>query len=748
MLSTFSNVIIVCSVFIFCFSVITVIGGLPLMIFRIQIGREFQILTAFGIGVLTSTLVPTISHRIGISIATSVFTLLLFSVLLYLYLSIRLFNSRLDRKFNFLILDIRKLFHFVQEYARSQLGFCFAIICTTILMLPVTRYGLTSWTATTHDYPTYVSSAAIWLDDDRSFESQQVGDFKNYMLLRSSFEKPMAMGFLTFLNVLTKLSSQQLLSIYVWIPLLLLISSLIGIVIIVIRVPRLRHFAMTVAIAGSTIPMTRLYDAQPGQIMMLALTTFGLLLFIIQIYNSKTFLNNYSGPLLAGVAFAVALGSNSTLFIGSAPTIMALLIFLLGVKRRYINLRLILKPFLLALIPFTIFSLSFLPGYIKLLRMEAAGTDGFDIPLILPTAILGLQPHLFHKFGMFETYLFWILSLILLIILLKLRGVRKPILTEVFLATTIVLNFYFLAFVYGSSAYNTHKYLTVVISIVAPILVTMFLDIVINRESVRAFFVSTVAIISFTLTLSTKVNFIPAMLWPKIQELTLPNNSINEFLSSNSLPGITATTLPKVEKIRVASIGYSIPDVPDFAAPFIVDELNFDSNKFSLIKELVPGYFLVQYKVPRFQDKILASSGSPASKHYLFGSWFAQEEWGVWSNGPNSTIVMKLPNRVTANYLKIDFYFQSFNPKESPNKLEIKINDGLKIDSFEFSELDHDPIQILLSPKEIDALNGILQITINTELYLSPSDFGSSDVRKLGVGLQEIDLELKSFLGI
>ena len=81
-------------------------------------------------------------------------------------------------------------------------------------------------------------------------------------------------------------------------------------------------------------------------------------------------------------------------------------------------------------------------------------------------------------------------------------------------------------------------------------------------------------------------------------------------------------------------------------------------------------------------------------------------------------------------------------------KLEIKINDGLKIDSFEFSELDHDPIQILLSPKEIEALNGILQITINTELYLSPSDFGSSDVRKLGVGLQEIDLELKSFLGI
>ena len=304
------------------------------------------------------------------------------------------------------------------------------------------------------------------------------------------------------------------------------------------------------------------------------------------------------------------------------------------------------------------------------------------------------------------------------------------------------------AFVYGSSAYNTHKYLTVVISIVAPILVTMFLDIVINRESVRVFFVSTVAIISFTLTLSTKVNFIPAMLWPQLQELNSPNNSINEFLSSNSIPGITATALPKFEKIRVASIGYSIPDVPDFAAPFIVDELNFDSNKFSLIKELVPGYFLVQYKVPRFQDKILASSGSPASKHYLFGSWFAQEEWGVWSNGPNSTIVMKLPNRVTANYLKIDFYFQSFNPKESPNKLEIKINDGLKIDSFEFSELDHDPIQILLSPKEIDALNGILQITINTELYLSPSDFGSSDVRKLGVGLQEIDLELKSFLGI
>jgi hypothetical protein len=104
---------------------------------------------------------------------------------------------------------------------------------------------------------------------------------------------------------------------------------------------------------------------------------------------------------------------------------------------------------------------------------------------------------------------------------------------------------------------------------------------------------------------------------------------------------------------------------------------------------------------------------------------------------------MRLPNQVTENYLKIDFYFQTFNPKESPNKLEIVINDGLKINYFEFSEFNRDPIHILLSPKVIKALNGILQITINTELYISPSDFGSSDERKLGVGLQKIELSFR-----
>jgi hypothetical protein len=328
MVTSVLNVFTVSGVFIFCTIVLAAVGGSFLRILGIRVPREFQLIATLGLGTVIVSLSAAMSYRIGLSVSFSILAVMAGVTCLSLYHITRYLIIIKNTRNQFRVLNRERFFNQIKDLVRPQFSSLIAVGASFVLMLPVTRFGLTSWTMGTSDFPSYVASSVIWLEGEGEFNSQQHGDFEALMQSRASFEKPIATGFLAFLVKVSGLSSHQLLSVYVWIPLLLLLASLFTIHRLVSKVQRPHHLAAIVAVAGSSVPMSRLYDAQPGQVLMVALTSFGILLFLIAHPAGTTFVNMRRLPYVAGVTFATAYSANPTLFFGAIPTTLAFLVWL------------------------------------------------------------------------------------------------------------------------------------------------------------------------------------------------------------------------------------------------------------------------------------------------------------------------------------------------------------------------------------------------------------------------------------
>jgi hypothetical protein len=746
MVLTVLNVFAVTGVFILCSTVLVAVGGSFLRILRISVPREFQITAALGLGTVIVSLATAISYRIGLSVAVSILVVLVWVASFILYLFIRYLIIIKNTRSQLRIFD-RKLFcNKIQDFARSQLIFLIALGASFVLMLPVTRFGLTSWTAGTTDFRSYVASAVIWLEGAEPFGSQQNGYFEAMQQLRAKFEKPIATGFLTFLVKTSELAPHQLLSVYVWIPLLLLLASLFSIHSLVSKVQRPQHLAAIIAVAGSSIPMSRLYDAQPGQVLMVALTSFGVLLFLIAHPSGTTLVNMRALPFIAGVTFATAQGANSTLFLGAAPTILAFLVWSLTLKIHRKNFWSPYQIWGTSLFAFFLTVTPFLNFYVWSFKNQSSGLAGFDIPLILPSDLFGLQPSYATSLELLPKLVFWALSLTMILILLISKRNRGFSPTEWILALTIGVNFSFFVVLYGINSYNTGKYLTILLSLIAPILIAKFLDLVIDDGFLHTLLPVILATLSLTFTLNTNVKSIPAKLWPKLQELKSPTGSIN-IIADQFSSSLIATSLPKIARVRIVERTIGSPSMPDIQSPFIVDRYNLYRGGFFVKKELAPGYFLVNFSAeiitPRIRDKIVVSSNSPDSDMYLSGDWSQVEDWGIWSTGPQAVFSALLPKDKGAANLEISIDAFLYTPEKESNSLNIIINDGLIEREFSVKDLSSGPIQLFLSSDEILALGDILKINLEASRFISPSKYGSSDGRSLGVALRGIDFKWK-----
>lgn len=124
---------------------------------------------------------------------------------------------------------------------------------------------------------------------------------------------------------------------------------------------------------------------------------------------------------------------------------------------------------------------------------------------------------------------------------------------------------------------------------------------------------------------------------------------------------------------------------------------------------------------------------------YLSYGWSHSEDWGVWSDGNESEIVLPV------NYLAKEIHLKgkAFVPNGRPQKILIDVND-INLSMVNFNSLENNSIIIKIPlelSKKISEL-GILRLRFHFPNALSPIDLGSSsDVRKLGYGLQSISVE-------
>jgi hypothetical protein len=725
-----------------CTTVLAVIGGSFLQILGIRVPREFQIVAVLGLGTVIVSLSAAMSYRIGLSVSFTILAVMVGVASYSLYHFTRYLIIIKKTRNQLRLLDRERFFDQIQDFARPQFSSLTAVGASFILMLPVTRFGLTSWTMDTRDFPSYVASTVIWLGGAEEFKSQQYGRFEESMQSRAANEKLIATGFLVFLVKASGLSPHQLLSVYVWIPLLLLLASLFAIHRLVSKVQRPHHLAAIVAVAGSSVPMSRLYDAQPGQVLMVGLTSFGILLFLIAQPADTKFVNKRSLPYVAGVTFATALGANPTLFFGAIPTTLAFLAWLTALKIRRRNFWSPYQIWGATLFAFILTATPFLNSYLWSFRFQASGLAGFDIPLILPTALFGLQSSHKTSLGLLPTLLFWAISLTIILILLKTKRIREFSPTEWILATTIGTNFSFLVTIYGANAYSTGKYLTILLALIAPIPVAKFLDLVFVGKFLHTSVPVMLVTLSLTFTLEANVKSVPAQLWHKLQELKSPSGIIN-IMAGGRTSTLVATSLPKIAQIRVVEGMCGALSLPNIQSTFIVNRPALDTGKFIVKEKLARGYFVAEVIPPlRIQD-IVFSSSLPDSSRYLLGDWSSIEDWGIWSTGPKAAVTIPLEKNRTSENLEICIYANLYTPEKESNSLKIFINDGLMEREFSAENLSSGPIRLFLSSDEIQALGDVLEITLEASRFISPSKYGSLDGRNLGVGLQRIEFKWK-----
>jgi len=167
----------------------------------------------------------------------------------------------------------------------------------------------------------------------------------------------------------------------------------------------------------------------------------------------------------------------------------------------------------------------------------------------------------------------------------------------------------------------------------------------------------------------------------------------------------------------------------DFNSVFLVNDLDQIDPEIYTVKK-VP--FLIDLGQP-----IIFGNNVNASPIFDSG-WSYPEDWGRWSEGMRSTLLMKIGSTPESD-LQITFSSIIFAPKEKLS-FSILVNDD-SIDHFSLPG-GMQQFSIVVPKENIINNNGELRITFDIENPISPAQAGySEDPRIIGIGLESFLIE-------
>lgn len=363
-----------------------------------------------------------------------------------------------------------------------------ALVVGLVVLLPVLRFGATSWTIGANDGPNYFASAQIWLSGDGSgaaFLERHPDSFGEFQVARSVFEKPMVTSLYAAADVVSGVPAYRLLTPVLLVALVILAHALLRLLIRSFSLTLPWALACTVPPFMSVVFVSRLYDAQVGQVVAVAL--------LAQVLLLSSMLADEPGPrpralpvLVTGLAAAAALGANATVVLAASPSILAVCYWIL--RRGQVNPRHSAMRLGGVTAAAVAFSLPFVPWYLRSLALQVPGIPGLAIAedspfsglflqgsalgLPSPLAVVGLEPpHDPTVAASVAALMGWVVLALFVSALYyyAYRAGRRPSRTILGCLVVVVANGMAIVMLDGLGGYGLYKWMAVVIPLAVPL---------------------------------------------------------------------------------------------------------------------------------------------------------------------------------------------------------------------------------------------------------------------------------------
>lgn len=616
-----------------------------------------------------------------------------------------------------------------------------AAAAATLMMVPVLGYGLAYWTTGTHDFPSYAASIQVW-SSPAAFAEAHPDAFGQMQLHRASFEKPMVTALLVAMSSLSGVSSFQLLApamllfLYVFLASALTLCS---------RLFRLGPFTTAIAVlpAGlSIVPMSRLYDAQPGQVAAVAFIAC-LLAVLSTTPVPKTAKSAFALAVVAALIWAAAVGSNFTLVIGSGLALAALLVWTMSQERDHFvgRMRVVgLSAGILAIL-----SLPMLGMYVTSFSGQTTGEAGFDIPLVTPLAVIGQQASLSGAATTSQALLSWGVVLLGLVATIWLRAGhdRRAAIFDFALLAAVVANVLVIGLKFGWVNYAVHKWIAVAVAIVVPLVLSYGVSLLGSRARAAATAVLTVLVLSsatISLGQGRSMSFVTRddLLSLTASGALAAEPNLNLKLGHNVSESMIAALLVPSPSVVVTDRTYAQGDAPR-GSRFLVRTDQLESAPYSEIVRLNDSYAVASLDLTLQAASVDFTTADPQAGRFLYGSWYAAEPGGTWSGQRDNYLVFDLPAGLRGHDVGLVITGHAFANDEASQEIEVLVN-GSPMQDLVYPDDVGKLIELVVPAAASEATAGRITIDFRTFRALSPSAYGSADGRRLAFYITRLDI--------
>lgn len=591
---------------------------------------------------------------------------------------------------------------------------------------PVFRHGLTSWTAGTNDFPSYVASVQVWTSKP-AFLALHADPWGQEMVERAESEKPMATALLLAMERIGGTPAYALLT-----PVMLLGLGVLAATILALvreRVPTLPMPARAVALVPffSVLPMARMLDAQVGQV--LAATLAVVAVSVLVRPRPATPVARRTLGVLGGVAVAACLGANVTLVLASVPVVVAAALWLALDGSR--DVRSLLAPWLTAGAGAVLLSLPFVGGYLVSLEGQTGFDAGFDVPLGTPLALLGLQTSVRDTPAGGRAAFLWVLLLVVGVLAsLALRRAAGPTLAMVGLTA---LNGAFLVTTTGADGYGTHKWLAFAIWVVAPFVVVAVLEPF-----------ARVSRLSSGLTALALLGAAAVTCWNVASAVSIAVPRELLALAGDERLEVAETINIGLGNQYESSLATLVLDRPTVLTDFSYADPAPRRGDWWLLRAGDPAAALADRVVPlnaRFQlvevdsevgiETVGFDVSEPATRGLLSGRWWDAEAGGRWSAGERSWITFEVAEELRSRDLRVTLTGTRFATPDQPRILTLSIADGPSVTTTFTDHTVPQETSLVIPATLVDAQDGRLTLELDTPEPIVPATLGGADGRRL-----------------
>ena len=693
-----------------------------------QASRPYALGPIAGLGIAVSVVTGGICHWLG-NVLVAGPVLLVASVIVLL---LRFFY---DRRRDHLTVRAwtRRVVEGGRDGARSELAIAGVI---AISGFAVARFGLTSWTMFVNDFQRYASSASVWISDAGTlpdFAAQHPDSYGEAAIGRAGFEKPLATALLVLGHQLTGLAPFRLLTPFVVVLLWVCASSLAHVVRTRFGLLGLLPAVVVLPSTLSIIPLSRLADAQLGQVTAHAMLATALAWRASTVSRGR--IGEIGVGVVSGLAFAAALGANATVVLSLVPV---LVIVTLWVSPK-------ISPWFwtAVVVSAAIASSPFVADYLRSIGYQTSGESGYAVPFPSVLAAVGLQGNL-TGLGAVNAVT-WLVVLVPASILLVLSLRRRPD-SRWALATTIgtlgVLGF--LVIIYGPDNYATHKWLAGIIALVLPILIGYAVACIPTptaraRHVVTATFaiLSATAVVIGSSYLYGITHVVPRDLIALSESSALAAEDLVNIDLGDEYNDAMAPLIIPSRAIISAATTYS-PASPPVGNSFLIPSPAVAPGDV-VVARLNDSYSLVHRPLDRDAGLITFGSDTVDAATLLYGRWYAPEATGTWSRSGSALIVLDPSGSVADGDVQVSMTISQLADPEHPRTAEMTVN-GRTIDAVPAVSREPTTVTFVVTRSELERWNGRLVIELRNATDVPARAFGIDDDRSLAVKLISLEM--------